>query len=128
MFARVTQAGARYGVRFDWEQVRRAPDTAPAHALLDAAPAEKRRALLEALHHAYFLRGENIGDPAVLASLAVDVSPARDAARLADVRARAARASAEGIRGVPHFRFGGARSLHGAQSPEALRQALQATA
>ncbi len=131
MFARVTQAGAAHGVRFDWDKVRTAPDTAPGHALIAAAPAGRWRALVEALHHAYFQRGENLGDAGVLAAVAasagVDAATSADPVRLAEVRARAARATAAGLRGVPHFRVG-AQTLHGAQSPEALRRALQAAA
>lgn len=132
MFTGVTQAGAKYGVRFDFDRVRVAPQTAPSHALIAWAPEGRRRALVTAIHLAYFEQGENIGDPAVLASLARGVgldadaalAAARDAARLASVRQLATAAQSGGVRGVPHFVIG-ARELHGAQSPEALREAMQ---
>ena len=135
MFARVSAAGAKAGVRFDWEKVRIGPATTKAHALLGWAPREKQRALLEALHRAYFEEGANIGDDVALASIAARVgldgdavrAAAGDAARIADVRRAAEAASAQGIDGVPHFRFG-ARRLHGAQPPEALRAALSQSA
>ncbi|APR76060.1 2-hydroxychromene-2-carboxylate isomerase/DsbA-like thioredoxin domain protein [Minicystis rosea] len=135
MFARVTAAGAKAGVRFDWEKVRIMPATAKGHALLGWAPREKQRALLDALHHAYFEEGANIGDELALASIAARVgldgdavrAAVSDAARIADVRSTAQTASAQGIDGVPHFRFG-AQRLHGAQPPEALRSALAQSA
>lgn len=132
MFTGVTQAGAKYGVRFDFDRVRVSPQTAPSHALIAWAPAGQRRALVTAIHLAYFERGENIGDPDVLAAIARSVglehgaalSTARDPALLASVRQQAASAQTTGVRGVPHFVIG-SRSLHGAQPPEALREAMQ---
>ncbi|MFT3769063.1 MAG: DsbA family oxidoreductase [Minicystis sp.] len=134
-FARVSEAGAKYGVRFDWEKVRVSPATAKGHALLAWAPREKQRAVLEVLHHVHFEDGANLGDDAVLVQIAkgagLDGDAARaavnDAARIAEVRAGARAASSLGIDGVPHFRFG-ARRLHGAQSPEALRAAIEGLA
>jgi predicted DsbA family dithiol-disulfide isomerase len=131
MFADVTRAGAKYGVRFDFDRVRVQPQTAPSHALIAWAPAAQRRALVTAIHLAYFEQGEDIGAPAVLAALArgvgLDADAAlgavRDAARLGAVRQQASSAQAGGMRGVPHFVIG-ARELHGAQSPEALREAM----
>jgi predicted DsbA family dithiol-disulfide isomerase len=131
MFTGVTQAGATYGVRFDFDRVRIQPQTAPSHALIDWAPPAQRRALVTALHLAYFEQGENIGDPAALAAIARGVgldaaaalSAARDTGRLASVRQRASSAQSAGMRGVPHFVIG-TRELHGAQSLEALREAM----
>jgi len=135
IFSRVTQVGAQYGVRFDWDKVRVAPQTAASHALLAAAPPERQRALLESLHRAYFEQGLNIGDVQVLATASEAAgltaefarSIATDSKRLSDVRAQAAWASSSGVRGVPYFQIGG-QTLQGARSPEELRAALQALA
>lgn len=136
MFARVSDAGARYGVRFAWDKVRVSPQTAPAHALLGALDAAKESAQLwrvvEALHVAYFEEGQNFGDLDVLAGIAaragVDEQRARtlasDAERVRAVREQAARAPSLGIRGVPHFVIGD-EVLRGAQPPSALRDALE---
>lgn len=135
VFAPVSRAGAHYGVRFDWDKVRISPDSVPSHTLIAACPQPSRRALVEGIHRAYFEEGKNIGDPETLVAVARDagLSPTdadawiRDGARAAEVR-REARAAAEaGIQGVPHFRFG-PQSLQGAQSPEALREALESLA
>lgn len=133
MFARVARAGAADGVEFRWDRVKVAPNTVPGHALVAWAPADKRLAVLEALHRAYFEEGVDVGDVAVLEAIAVglglDGAAARaavtDPARLAAVRAEAERANALGIHGVPHFVVGG-RALHGAQDQEALAAALDA--
>jgi predicted DsbA family dithiol-disulfide isomerase len=131
MFSRVTQVGASAGVRFNWDAVRVAPNSAASHALIDWAPSEKKGAVVAAIHRAYFEQGLNLGDPNVLASLAretgLDEAGARaavtDGQRLAAVRASADEASRRGITGVPFFVIGG-RTLNGAQSPEELRAAI----
>lgn len=132
MFTRVSQAGARHGVRFRWEKVRVSPRTAPAHALVSGLEPGAQWRLLEALHVAYFEEGENFGDLDVLARIAakagVDEKRARslasDPERLRIVREQAARAPSLGIRGVPHFRIGD-EVIRGAQPPSALREAIE---
>lgn len=129
--ARVTEAGARHGVRFDFGKMTRSPATAPSHALVDWAPPEKRGAVIAGIHRAHFEEGRYIGDAEVLASVAADagLDPAAaraavtDPARLARVREEAASGAQAGVRGVPHFVIGG-QVLRGAQPPEAIRQAL----
>lgn len=131
MFARVTQVGASYGVRFDWEKVRVAPNSAASHALIDWAPADKKSAVVDGIHRAYFEQGQNLGDPNVLGAIAkeagLDEAAARaavvDAQRLAAVRTSAEDASRRGISGVPFFVIGG-KTLNGAQSPGDLRAAI----
>jgi predicted DsbA family dithiol-disulfide isomerase len=131
MFSRVSQFGAQYGVQFRWDLVTVMPNTAASHALLESAPAEKKQAVLEALHRAYFEEGKNIGDAEVLAAIArsagVDATTA-SADRLAAIRSAADSASSQGISGVPFFVIGG-QGYNGAQPPEKLKAAImQATA
>ncbi len=133
MFDSVTKAGAKYGVHFDFDRVHVTPQTAPSHAVIAWAPTARQRALVTAIHLAYFERGENIGDPSVLGTIAGSVgldagaaqAAARESTRLADIRQQARAAQSTGISGVPHFVFG-ARTLHGAQAPEAIREAMLA--
>jgi len=133
MFDRVTQAGARYGVQFNWDKVRITPATSRSHTLIAKAPEEKKRAVLNQIHRAYFDEGRNLGDVEVLTDIAskagMDVAAAKAAVTddhlVAQVRKEALAASSSGINGVPHFVFG-SKVLHGAQSPEALRAALEA--
>lgn len=131
MFAGVTEAGAKAGVHFDFDKVRIHPQTAPSHALIAWAPPAKRRALVTAIHEAYFLGGKDIGDASALAAIAEGVgldgpaarAAALDPQRIAATRALAAQAQESGIRGVPHVIIGG-KALHGAQPVEALRKAI----
>lgn len=133
MFERVTQAGARAGVSFAWERITVSPSTIPGHALIDAAPEDKKRPLLQALHEAYFSEGVNIGATDALIALAEPIGiPAAEVKRivedprqLAKIRTQAQEAIALGVRGVPNFRIGGA-TLSGAQPVETLRRAIEA--
>lgn len=132
MFAMVTQRGAAIGLQFDFSKIRTSPSTVAGHALLGAASASQQRALLAALHQAYFERGENLGTLEVLteAALVAQMDPGHVADIFADkalhdqIRASAQAASRSGIDGVPHFRFG-TKVLHGAQPVEALLAAMK---
>ncbi|MFO0626529.1 MAG: DsbA family oxidoreductase [Polyangiales bacterium] len=133
MFEDVSRAGAGYGVRFDWNRVRRAPNTVGSHALLAEASDLRRRPLIDALHRAYFEEGADIGDPEKLVSIAttagLDAAAARRAvtneAARATVRREAAAARARGIRAVPHFVIGD-RTLTGARPHEDFFAAMHA--
>ncbi|MBT9555372.1 MAG: DsbA family oxidoreductase [Myxococcales bacterium] len=133
MFARVVAAGARHGVTFDFSRVTITPETSRSHVLIDVAPPDRKRAVIEAIHAAYFDRGENLGDVAVLTRIAetagLDVAAAMaavaDPTRRAAVRTAAEGASRSGISGVPYFKIG-SRTLNGAQDPNVLMSALAA--
>src|ERR1019366_2711359 len=71
MFGRVEAAAHETGIPLDFAKVRRMVSTIGAHTLLrHAAPRGTQRALATALFAAYFLDGRDLGQPAVLASLA----------------------------------------------------------
>lgn len=135
MLARVGAAGARHGVAFNWDAVKVSPNTAAAHAVMEWAPADKRPALVKALHRAHFDEGKNLGDPAVLGEAAAATgldraaaeAAAVDPARLDAVRTARGEASRRGISGVPYYVVGG-RALNGMQPPEALRAAIETAA
>ncbi len=135
MFTRVTQIGAQDGIVFAFDKITRTPNSVASHVLVEAAPADKQAALLDALHHAYFERGEDLGAPAVLeacwvaAGLPADGAKAAlaDASLAAKVRSDAKAASQSGIRGVPNFKIG-ATTLNGAQPVEAIVEALRKAA
>ncbi len=136
MFARVTQVGAGYGIKFDFNKIRRTPDTTLAHALILAAPAATQSDLLDAIHRAYFEQGADIGAAAVLQAawlevglpLTQAVDAMADAGARAQVRQLAETASKKGLNGVPHFELhgpGGNVVLQGGQAPDAIRAALR---
>jgi predicted DsbA family dithiol-disulfide isomerase len=137
MFGRVEAAARESGIPLDFSKVRRSHNTIAAHTLLrHALERGTQRALQGALFEAYFLGGEDIGDPAVLADIAARHGQGRDDAlriatdpsELARTRSEASAAAASGITGVPFFVFGGRVSVGGAQSAEVLRGAMREAA
>ena len=112
------------------------PNTLGAHRLLTAALEEgeaRQQALADELFAAYWARGEDVGDAAVLAAVSEAAGLSRDwaaanlaaDARIAEVRAEERRAAGLGIRAVPTFVFGERTALSGAQPPEALAEAAR---
>jgi predicted DsbA family dithiol-disulfide isomerase len=116
--AQVKAAGEAAGLRFAFDRIRRMPHTGAAHALLDAARAQGRfDAMLNRQFEGFFLHGEDIGDPAVLACMAreVGVSPTSMLPRTV---------AAEGGGVVPRFTFNSTMSVEGAVPPERLLRAM----
>jgi len=139
MFGRVEAAAREAGIPLDYRKLRRTFSTLAAHTLLRHAAAKgTQKALSEALFSAYFLEGQDIGDKALLAGLAVlhggfGAGEAerlmRDETELEATRTEAAAMSGQGITGVPFFVFNGKLALSGAQPLEVFRDAIaQATA
>ncbi|WP_122817032.1 DsbA family oxidoreductase [Nocardioides pantholopis] len=103
------------------------------HLALDAGGPALQRDLKEALLAAYFIRAENVGDPDVLRSVALEAGLDGDRvdAVLAgqeyadEVAADAAQARAYGATGVPFFVLDGAFGISGAQPVEVFTQALE---
>lgn len=129
---RVREAGRAAGIAFEFENIRRSPNTFDAHRLLQLA-GPRQGALKEALMRAYFLEGRDVGDRATLAAIAVRTGIEGDVQALlaGDAGAQAVRddlalAGRIGISGVPFFIFGGRYALAGAQPPQVLAQALEA--
>ena len=91
---------------------------------------------MEALFQAYFLRGQDIGNPAVLIELARDIGldPERVESYLAsdtDVAAifnENARAHRMGVNGVPCFIFNGVYAVAGAQEPDIFHRMIELAA
>jgi predicted DsbA family dithiol-disulfide isomerase len=133
MFAQVEAAARSSGIPLDFSKVTRFAATTAAHTLLRHARAKgTQRQLASALFEAYFLGGRDIGDPTVLASVAAPLGfeadealrLVRDEDELSATRAEAQSATAQGIRGVPFFVFGGRFAVSGAQPPEVLLEAI----
>ena len=127
IYQTVGEAGASVGIAFAFDRIRRTPNTRDAHRLIRHAEHEGRAdALVEALFHAYFLDGRDIGDRAVLAALAGEAGMDRSDARrfldgdrgLADMLAEDRGARRMGINAVPCFILDGKYAISGAQEPE----------
>lgn len=119
--AQVRLAGAAEGLNFDFERIEVMPNTLAAHRWIaytaqhaDLATVER---LIERLFKAHFLKGENIGDAAVLDRIGVEQQMARGEAELAPFAA---------MQGVPSFNFNGRIHLSGAQGVHRLLAAMTA--
>ena len=131
VYARVRAAGESEGIAFAFDRIARTPNTVASHRLIRfAAGREREDAVVQALFDAYFLRGEDIGDPEVLSAAAaaggLDPDEARafldGDAEAEAVRSEDATARQAGINGVPCFIFNGKYALSGAQPPEVMFQ------
>jgi predicted DsbA family dithiol-disulfide isomerase len=133
LMARADGVAASVGLEFHHADAPHAR-TVTAHRLLHLAAAEGRQAeLKEALLAAYFSRGENVGDHAVLRSVAVGagLDPARvDEVLTSDeyadaVRADIDQARAYGATGVPFCVVDQKYGVSGAQPTEVFEQLLE---
>jgi predicted DsbA family dithiol-disulfide isomerase len=132
MIDRMTATAAKDGLEFRFDRIRPG-NTFDAHRLLHLAHERGRQdALKERLMRAYLTEGQAIGEPEVLAPLAVEVG--LDAAEVGDllagdryaseVRQDEALARELGITGVPFFVLAGKLGVSGAQPADVLRGAL----
>lgn len=130
--AQIVLAGRDDGAAFDYEAVKRTPNTFLAHRVSWLAQSEgKQRAYVEAAFSAYFVQGRDIGSRHVLAEIANEIGLDQQtvAAFLASdeaverVRALERNALERGIQGVPFFDIGGAL-LAGAQPAERILQTI----
>jgi predicted DsbA family dithiol-disulfide isomerase len=133
--ARVAAAGAEVGIAFRHDRMKRTPNTLRGHVLLAAAlrqGSETQDRIAERLFQAYFVNGEDVGDPAVLLSIAREFGVSAitrvedfDSPELTEeVKAEERRVSG-GIRGVPQISFNGQVLASGAQHEELLASAIQ---
>lgn len=133
MFAHVAAAGAGDGLEFDFERISAHPNTRNAHRLvLLAQEAGVGREMAEALFHANFTEGRDVGKTGVLADVAAQVGLDRD--RIArflagDQLSRVvdesqAEAKSLGVDGVPFFVFEGKYAFSGAQPLETFVSVL----
>jgi predicted DsbA family dithiol-disulfide isomerase len=125
----VIAVGASEGIAFNFDAIRRTPNTLASHRLLrKAAQLGRQDEVLDGLFTAYFVAGRDIGDKAVLAEIAQGAGMA-DAERFLagaegaeEVRDEDAFARRQGINGVPCFIFNSRFLLSGAQEPESFFQ------
>jgi predicted DsbA family dithiol-disulfide isomerase len=130
-YAMIAETGRALGIDFDFGAIARTPNTLDSHRLIRFAAARRAdAAVVEALFHAYFIAGRDIGDSATLVDIGAACGLERAAlvAYLAsDADIEAIRAEDEkvrdlGINGVPCFIVEGKYAVSGAQSPEVFVQ------
>jgi predicted DsbA family dithiol-disulfide isomerase len=129
---RIVLAGRDDGASFDYQAIKRTPNTLLAHRVSWLAQREGRqRVFVEAVLRAYFAHGRDIGSRGVLAEIASGVALDRDAVAallssdegVASVRALERAAAEGGVEGVPYFVIGGT-AIVGAQPAETILQTI----
>jgi len=129
MLIRVSNAGLQAGLTFNWDKVKRMPNTLLSHALVLSAPAAEQGRVLDAVYQAYFVDGRDTGKKETLIEigrgLPVDITKLDDDEFLDEVAGRAEAARAQGITGVPFFIINGQQAISGAQPPSVLLEAME---
>lgn len=129
----LAELGRAEGIGFRFDLMGRVPSSITAHRLVRYAVREGLgEMMVEALFHAYFADGLDIGDPGHLALLAgrIGLDPQaalaflRSAEEAEAVHAENLRAHRLGINGVPCFIIAGQQAIAGAQEPEVLERLL----
>jgi predicted DsbA family dithiol-disulfide isomerase len=127
-------AGVEERIPFAFEKIQRTPNTFAAHRLVWYTEQQgKQDAMVEALFHAYFLEGKNIGDVTTLTHVADEAGLDRTETEtflasdkgVVEVKAEEADGRRLGIRGVPYFVFNGSISISGAQPPDIIVSAIR---
>jgi predicted DsbA family dithiol-disulfide isomerase len=124
----VREAAQGAGVEIDFERIRRFPNSLRAHQLFAFAAqhlaADQLEAMLERLFTAYFNRGEDLGDMAILRAIAMewdlDVSALQTWIDAGQGLPKPTR-----VPGVPFFVFDRVQTLSGAQPPATLLAAMR---
>ncbi len=133
LYATISEVGRNEGLHFRFERIRHTPSSIDAHRLIrHAAGYGRADGMVEALFAAHFTDGHDIGDHAVLASVAH--SCGLDAAEVRrflatdqetdTVHGENLRAHRLGINGVPCFVVDGMHAIAGAQEPEVIERLL----
>lgn len=127
IYQRVSEAGKKAGVDFNFDAIPKTPNTVDAHRLIHwAGEAGVQDAVVEILFRKFFIDALDVGERDVLADAAAEAGMARDdvLARLnsdldlEQMRADEQHARALGVSGVPFFVFENKYALSGAQPPE----------
>jgi predicted DsbA family dithiol-disulfide isomerase len=134
--AQVSAAGAEVGIKFRHDLMKRTPNTFRGHVLLAAALKDGLRTqnlVAERLFQAYFLNGEDVGDPTTLFGIAREfgvtaISQLEDLdnpALVSEVKIAERKAASAGTRGVPQISFQGTIVANGALKEELLAKSLR---
>lgn len=134
LFERIREAGRAYGLEYAFEKIRLRANTLKAHRLVHWAQERgDASALVNRLFMAQFQRGEHVGDPKVLVSIAQEcgyvpaiVQEYLNSTRDEDiVRAEERDARERGIRQVPTFILDGKLIIVGAEDPAVLAEGIR---
>ncbi len=122
-------AGQAEGINFNFESMTRTPNSIHSHRLIHYATDSAHQAdIVEAIFHAYFVEGLDIGDVAVLHRIAEQCGLPGDATEdylrsglgAATVEGEHTRMHRLGVSGVPCYIFDERYAVSGAQEPDIL--------
>jgi len=133
--AQVSAAGTEVGIRFRHDLMKRTPNTFRGHVLLAAAlkdGLQTQNLVAERLFEAYFLNGEDVGNPATLLGIAHEfgvsaISRVEDfdsPGLVSEVKTAERMAASAGIRGVPQISLQGTVVANGAQKEKLLADSI----
>lgn len=129
--ARVAENGRQAGIQFRHDRMERTPNSFRGHVLVAAAmkngPDVQNR-VVESLFAGYFTNGQDVGDPAVLMSIAKDCGvdvDLDDPALASFVSAEELAARNSGVNGVPLIRYKGVIVSEGAGPEEMIAARLR---
>ncbi|CAA7617426.1 Polyketide biosynthesis dithiol-disulfide isomerase [Candidatus Terasakiella magnetica] len=127
--AAVGAAGKTEGIVFDFDAITRTPNSVNSHRLIRHAAATGHEGqVVEALYHAYFVEGRDIGDVVTLAKIGTEaglepkglrdyLDSDQDVAAVLNDNVHAHRL---GVNGVPCLVLDGNYAVAGAQEPDIL--------
>ena len=126
-YAPVVSTAQKAGLSINFDDIKTTPNTIDAHRLIHwGGVAGCQTAIVDHLFDAYFVKGQNIGDHAVLADIAeacgmdrTEVAARRDSDHdLTATRARDSQIRKMGVSSVPTFVVLNQHVVSGAQPPE----------
>jgi predicted DsbA family dithiol-disulfide isomerase len=134
--AQVAAAGKEVGIEFRHDLMKLTPNTFRGHVLLAAALREGvqiQNRVAERLFQAYFIKGEDVGDPATLLGIAQEfgvtslsrVEEFDSPALVGEVKEAERMAASTGISGVPQITFQGMVVATGAQQEELMAASIR---
>ncbi|CUJ25692.1 DsbA family oxidoreductase [Cognatishimia activa] len=133
VYSQIVEHAEAANIKLDVGAIKRTPNTLDAHRLISWAKIEgKQNAIVDALFHAYFIDGRDIGDHEVLGDLADSVGMdaavvqrlLKSDADVEEIKQRDATAREMGVNSVPTFIVGGRHAVPGAQQPELWRKVI----
>jgi len=134
--AQVAAAGKEVGIEFRHDLMKLTPNTFRGHVLLAAALREGleiQNRVAERLFQAYFIKGEDVGDPTTLlriarefgVSLLGQVEDFDSPTLVSEVKEAERMAASAGISGVPQITFQGTVVATGAQQEELIAASMR---
>lgn len=127
----VVQRAKTVGLHYRYDLVQ-ATNTSTAHRLLKLAKNKHKKALNEALYHAYFIEGKNLSDVNDLSIIAQDFGITMEAVQelfaskvhASELQSDLLEAQNLRISGVPYFLFEDGTSIRGAQPIRVFKEKL----